>query len=234
MSGHNISKQLYRAPEARDPGASGTITVDRSPHVVALVSAAAETRTLARPTKVGAQVFLWMKTDGGDITLTVTGGYNEDADTSFTFDDAGEFFAATAAYDGTDYYWRKTSDHTSQILSQTEAGYLEDVTAGTWAVSKAMTLDSSGDATAVDGTDIALGTTTGTKFSTTTLQKLAFHGSTPVVQRTNASQAAVGTTAATNDSLAYGFTTAGQADGIITLLNEVRAALVEKGLIKGS
>lgn len=81
--------------------------------------------------------------------------------------------------------------------------------------------------------DLVTDTTTGTKVGTGTTQKLAFHNSTPVVQRSGASQAAVATTAATNIA-PYGYTTAAQADAIITLLNEIRATLVEKGLMAGA
>lgn len=63
--------------------------------------------------------------------------------------------------------------------------------------------------------------------------KIAFHGMPAVSQRTNAAQAAVVTTAATNTT-PYGFTTLAQANALVTLVNEMRAALVEKGFIKGS
>ena len=78
-----------------------------------------------------------------------------------------------------------------------------------------------------------LGTTTGLKIGADTTGKLAFHGSTPVVQRAGAAQAAVAGTGSTNSS-PYGFTTSAQADAIVTLVNELRAALVEKGIIKGA
>lgn len=48
-----------------------------------------------------------------------------------------------------------------------------------------------------------------------------------------ASQAAVATTGATNSS-PYGFTTAAQADAIVTLVNALRTALLNAGIIKGS
>lgn len=80
---------------------------------------------------------------------------------------------------------------------------------------------------------IILGTTIGTKIGTSTSQKLAFHNSTPVIQRAGAAQVAVVTTASTNVT-PFGFTTAAQADAIVTLVNEIRAALVQKGLIKGA
>lgn len=53
-----------------------------------------------------------------------------------------------------------------------------------------------------------------------TVQKLGFFGATPTVQRKNAAQA----------KLAESATTA----QIVALVNELREALVEKGLIKGS
>lgn len=84
-----------------------------------------------------------------------------------------------------------------------------------------------------EGRNIQLGKNTGTKIGTEITQKISFHNSTPVVQRSGAAQAAVSTTASTQ-STPYGYTTSAQADAIVTLLNEIRAALVEKGIIKGS
>lgn len=86
--------------------------------------------------------------------------------------------------------------------------------------------------TLADPYDLVLGTTTGSKIGTATTQKFAFHNSTPVVQRSGAAQAAVVTTASTNVT-PFGYTQA-QADAIVALVNELRAAIVEKGLIKGS
>lgn len=90
-----------------------------------------------------------------------------------------------------------------------------------------------GGATVADAFNFAFNATTGTKLGTATTQKLAFHNSTPVIQRAGAAQSAAAATAATNVA-PFGFTTAAQADAIVTLVNEIRAALVEKGLIKGS
>jgi hypothetical protein len=90
-----------------------------------------------------------------------------------------------------------------------------------------------GGITMADGQDIVLNTTTGTKFGTAVGQKLSLYGVTPVIQRASAAQAAVATTAATQTT-PWGFSTQAQADGIITLINELRAALVALGPIKGS
>lgn len=84
-----------------------------------------------------------------------------------------------------------------------------------------------------DSGNFIFNTSTGTKIGTATGQKFAFHNSTPVIQRAGAAQAAVATTGATNVT-PFGFTTAAQADAIVTLVNELRAMVVEKGLMKGS
>lgn len=67
---------------------------------------------------------------------------------------------------------------------------------------------------------------------------LAFHGATPVAQRAGAAQAAVSSTVIAAASASY---TKAEVDAIITranalttLVNELRAALVEKGIIKGA
>ncbi len=90
-----------------------------------------------------------------------------------------------------------------------------------------------GGITMPDAKDIAFNTTTGTKIGTGTTQKFAFWNATPVVRPSGAAQAAVATTAATNVA-PYGYTTAAQADGVITLLNEVRNQLTTLGLWKGA
>jgi hypothetical protein len=93
-------------------------------------------------------------------------------------------------------------------------------------------------------------TTSGYKIGTSASQTLAFHGATPVAQRAGSAQAAVaatgttvstpnGSDAATTQTLANALKTAVNANitdiaAIVVLLNEVRAALVAKGLIKGA
>jgi len=62
-------------------------------------------------------------------------------------------------------------------------------------------------------------------------EKVGFHGAPPTARRAGAAQAAVATTAATSTT-PFGYSEA-QANAIIALLNEIRAALVEKGIIKG-
>jgi hypothetical protein len=84
------------------------------------------------------------------------------------------------------------------------------------------------------GTNIVTATTgTGGQIGTSTSQLVGFHGVAGTAQRAAAAQAAVATTAATQTT-PWGYSTAAQADGVITLLNEIRTVLVNKGLMKGS
>lgn len=63
---------------------------------------------------------------------------------------------------------------------------------------------------------------------------MGFFGATPTeAQLAATAQSAVATTAATSTS-PFGYTTSAQANGIVTLLNQIRSDLVTLGLIKGS
>lgn len=80
---------------------------------------------------------------------------------------------------------------------------------------------------------LSRGNPLGTCLGQSASDPISFHGASPIAQRSGAAQVAVATTGATNTT-PYGFTTAAQADAIVTLLNEVRATLVANGLMKGS
>jgi hypothetical protein len=108
MPGHATADKMHGNVQQKDPGNAGTIRCRKALSYFALVSAAGETRTLARPTRVGDLLTLAFKTDGGDITLTVTGGYDEIASTSLVFTDAGQLATFVSCYDGTSYFWRLT------------------------------------------------------------------------------------------------------------------------------
>lgn len=107
MVAHRILHDLYAAPFLMvDPGASGTIRIDRDFAVVPVVTAAAEARTLAAPTKAGLVATVELDVDGGDLTLTIEDGYNEDADTSIVLPDAGNFVTFISIKVGASFYWR--------------------------------------------------------------------------------------------------------------------------------
>jgi len=75
----------------------------------------------------------------------------------------------------------------------------------------------------------------GTILGQTSTSKVGFYGTTPVVQPTSSSQAAIASTAAVSISASqWGFSTSTQANAIVTLANRIRADLVTLGIIKGS
>ena len=81
-----------------------------------------------------------------------------------------------------------------------------------------------------DGRNISVATGTGTKIGTTTGQKIGFYNTSPIAQRSGSAQTAV-------SGLADGTYSANEVtliNDIVTLVNELRAALVAIGLIKGS
>lgn len=129
MTPGNALYQLFKTNYSRvDPGNAATIITDRQFVFIPLVSAAAETRTLAQPAKAGLFTTLTFKTDAGDITLTVTGGYNADADTSITFSDAGDFVMFYSIEHGGSYYWRVVCQEGTNVA--VEEGEFDALTVG--------------------------------------------------------------------------------------------------------
>lgn len=76
--------------------------------------------------------------------------------------------------------------------------------------------------------------TSGTQIGKTVSSPVGFHGVVPVDQRSGSAQVSVSTTAAVSGAGTWGYASAAQADGLVTLVNEIRAVLVEKGLMKGA
>ena len=107
MSGHRVLHDILAAPFlVNDPGNGGIIPIDRWGLVCPVVTAGAETRVLPEPSKAGLVAIVDFDTDGGDLTLTVTGGYNAAGATAIVFDDAGDWVALMSIKVGADYRWR--------------------------------------------------------------------------------------------------------------------------------
>lgn len=87
---------------------------------------------------------------------------------------------------------------------------------------------------ATDVEYVGTGTSGGTSLGHSATEKISFFGTTPIAQRSGAAQAAVATTAASTAAAAAGYTTKTQANAIVTLVNELRAAMVAYGLITGA
>lgn len=90
-----------------------------------------------------------------------------------------------------------------------------------------------GAGTAASATFSTLTTTGTTILASTSATLLGFHGQAAVAQRQSSVAPAVATTAAINSSISsscFGYTSA-QAAAIVALVNELRAALVQVGMI---
>jgi hypothetical protein len=108
MGSQNIARLMSEASAApiTDPGASGSYVVDITGSVVGFVTATGETRTLAAPTKVGLMHTMYLKTDGGNATITVTGGYDQAGNTTITFSDAGDYALLQSIDDNGTIRWQ--------------------------------------------------------------------------------------------------------------------------------
>lgn len=92
-------------PAVADPGNAGAIPVTGSGYCP-IVTAGAETRTLAAPTFVGQEIHLYMKTDGGDAVITCATGVNQTGNNTITMNDAGDSILLRAIESGSNKRWR--------------------------------------------------------------------------------------------------------------------------------
>jgi predicted RecA/RadA family phage recombinase len=91
-----------------DPGASGAIPVTKSGYVP-IVTAGAETRTLAAPSFIGQELLIYMKTDGGDCVITCSTTLNEAGNNTITLADTGDAIRMVAVEEGSNKRWRISS-----------------------------------------------------------------------------------------------------------------------------
>lgn len=99
-----------------DPGNAGAIPVTASGSVQ-IVTAGAETRTLAVPTFVGQQLAISMKTDGGDCVITVAAAINQTGNNTITLNDAADFILLTAIQSGSNYRWKVTANDGASLTT---------------------------------------------------------------------------------------------------------------------
>jgi len=107
MSRQRVLREIYRANKTKgDPGDTGTITIQHFGMICAVTTTGAETRTLAQPTQAGLLCGVVLDVDGGNLTLTVTGGYDQAASTTITYGDAGDSAFFYSIKEGSSYFWR--------------------------------------------------------------------------------------------------------------------------------
>ena len=115
---HRIHHDLYRQPKVMsDPGSAGTIRVSQDLQICEMVTAAAEARTLANPTKSGIRFTLRLLTDGGNATVTAAAGLNVTGNTVATFADAGDLLDLVSVATSTGYRWEIVTNVGSVSLS---------------------------------------------------------------------------------------------------------------------
>lgn len=105
MYGVSTTNYTPQSAPIADPGNAGAIPVTGSGYVP-IVTAGAETRTLAAPTFAGQVIQLAMKTDGGDAVVTCATGINQTGNNTITFNDAGDVVTLEAIYVGANLRWR--------------------------------------------------------------------------------------------------------------------------------
>jgi len=88
-----------------DPGDAGAIPVTSS-GTCPIVTAAAETRTLAAPAYAGQVLVLALKTDGGDCVITAAAAVNQTGNNTITLNDAGDTIVLVGVESGASKVWR--------------------------------------------------------------------------------------------------------------------------------
>lgn len=121
MPGGNAHRILNTIKEAdhvlADPGAGKTIYTNEDLQICEMVTAAAEARTLANPTKAGNRLTLRLKTDGGDCVVTASNGFNVAGNTVATFADVGDLLELISVSHTTGYRWEVLINFGSVALS---------------------------------------------------------------------------------------------------------------------
>ena len=112
ITGNNLENAVT------DPGNAGAIPVAASGHC-AIVTAGAETRTLAAPSFVGQQLLIYMKTDAGNCVITCTTTLNETGNDTITLQNTGESVYLIAVEEGANLRWRTPMGSEAEALLST-------------------------------------------------------------------------------------------------------------------
>lgn len=93
------------ATEIEDPGNAGAIPVTKNGTCL-VVTAGAETRTVAAPAFAGQRLTIAMDTDGGNAVITFASAINQTGNNTATFNDAGDVLVVQAIEVGGAERWR--------------------------------------------------------------------------------------------------------------------------------
>ena len=102
----NLTSQIHLpTKELVDPGDGVGIGITESGHVP-LVTAGAETRTMADPNQAGIIIDLFFLTDGGDCVVTTASPANQANNNTLTFADAGDHLRLFSIKISSVFEWR--------------------------------------------------------------------------------------------------------------------------------
>ncbi len=103
----SVTNTIHNALTAviEDPGDGEAIPVADTGHVD-IVTAKAETRTLAAPDSIGELLLVSMKTDGGNCVITCATGLNQTGNNTVTMNDAGDSILLVGIALGANKVWR--------------------------------------------------------------------------------------------------------------------------------
>jgi hypothetical protein len=118
---YKLYKAGYRVPV---PTTGDTIYVSKQDTCVPVITGSgAFALTLARPLKDNIRCIVLLDTNGGgNLTLTVTGGYNAEGSTTILFNTAGDFVTFVSIRCGTTYSWRVLSQEGTAVPAEHGAG----------------------------------------------------------------------------------------------------------------
>lgn len=129
MGIHNLLHEWVNADwEVEDPGDAGAIPSNKT-GIVNIVTAGAETRTLADPVNDGTLLVLNFLTDGGDCVITVASAYDQHSSTTITLATAGDMVALESIKFGSGFRWRVLSRQLAADPSPAELDTLDGLTA---------------------------------------------------------------------------------------------------------
>jgi len=109
MNGTSVSVINQLTNVIADPGASGAIPVTVGGYCP-IVTAGAETRTLAAPTFIGQQILLTCQTKVGNAVVTVATTVNATGNNTITFSAAGQSVLLVAKASGANIRWSVVSN----------------------------------------------------------------------------------------------------------------------------
>lgn len=105
IDGLLVKDGFAQGKNVTDPGNAGAIPVTASGSCP-LVTAGAETRTLANPSAINQILTLYFKTDGGDCVVTAASAFNATGNNTITLNDAGDSITLRGIHNGTGLVWR--------------------------------------------------------------------------------------------------------------------------------